>query len=253
MRRIYLVSCLPSLLEPFVQGSILGRAQRAGHVEIRLVDLRDYTHDRHRSTDDQPYGGGAGMVMKPAPFFEAVDAIRELYDDGPYPTVVATSPQGQLFTQAIAQDLAERGDLIILCGHYEAMDERVVEHLADNQISIGDYILTGGELPALVITDAVTRLYPGVLGNPESLDEESFDDGLLGYPQYTRPAVYRGLATPDVLLSGDHARIAQWRRLQRLLRTRERRPDLWARLELSAADRKLLEKADADRLTDSET
>lgn len=237
--RIDIVTIFPEMVEPVIRCSMLARGQRAGILEINAIDLRQFTHDRHRTTDDAPFGGGAGMVMKPEPFFEAVEYLRQ--QTGWLPArIVVTTPQGRLFTQAMAAELAQIPHLILLCGHYEGIDERVCQHLATDEISIGDYVLTGGELPALVIADAVARLVPGVLGNPESLNQDSFSDGLLAPPQYTRPAEYREYRVPEVLLSGHHAQIARWRRLQRLLRTRERRPDLWAKATLREEDLRLL-------------
>ena len=192
----------------------------AGLIKLVVHDLRDYTHDRHRQVDDVPYGGGAGMVLKPEPIFEAV---RARSGKGP---VILLSPQGERFTQSIAADLAKDGDLFLICGRYEGVDERVAEHLADRQLSIGDYVLSGGELAALVVIDAVARLLPGVLGAEDSPVHESFSEQLLEYPQYTRPPVFEGHAVPEILLSGHHAEIARWRRQQAESRTRKLRPDL---------------------------
>lgn len=243
--RIDIVTIFPEMVEPVVRCSMLARGQRAGVLEIHTVDLRQFTHDRHRTTDDAPFGGGAGMVMKPEPFFEAVEHLRE--QAGWVPArIVVTTPQGKLFHQRMAAEFAQSPHLILLCGHYEGIDERVCQYLATDEVSIGDYVLTGGELPALVIADAVARLVPGVLGNPESLQQDSFVDGLLAPPQYTRPAEYRGYRVPEVLLSGHHAQIARWRRLQQLLRTRQRRPDLWQKVQLTAEDLKLLREADTE-------
>ncbi len=241
--RIDIVTVFPEMVEPVIQCSMLARGQQAGSLQIRAADLRQFTHDRHRTTDDTPFGGGAGMVMKPEPFFEAVEHLRE--EAGWVPArIVVTTPQGRLFNQQMAVEFAQVPHLILLCGHYEGIDERVCQHLATDELSIGDYVLTGGELPALVIADAVSRLVPGVLGNPESLQQDSFVDGLLAPPQYTRPAEYRGYGVPEVLLSGHHANIARWRRLQQLLRTRERRPDLWQKVSLTPEDIKLLREAE---------
>jgi tRNA (guanine37-N1)-methyltransferase len=190
-------------------------------VQFRTIQLRDFTSDRHRTTDQRPFGGGPGMVMAPEPIFQAVESVRT-----PDARVILMTPQGRPFRQAIAAELARASHLIFVCGHYEGVDERVREHLVDDEISIGDYVLTNGVLAAAVVTDAVVRLVPGVLGAPESARDESFSQGLLEYPQYTRPAVFRGHAVPEVLLSGDHGRIASWRREQSLKRSVERRPDL---------------------------
>jgi tRNA (guanine37-N1)-methyltransferase len=204
---------------PLVQG-VTGRALRGGRITLAVHDLRDYTHDRHRQVDDVPYGGGAGMVLKPEPIFEAVRARQ---GKGP---VLLLSPQGEVFTQRIAQDLARHEDLYLICGRYEGVDERVAEFLVDRELSIGDFILTGGELAAMVVMDAVSRLGAGVLGAEASPVDESFADGLLEYPHYTRPPVFEGHAVPEVLLSGHHAEIEKWRREQARRRTHHRRPDL---------------------------
>jgi tRNA (guanine37-N1)-methyltransferase len=200
---------------------MLKRAARSGRVRFRIIDLRDFTHDRHRTADDRPYGGGPGMVMKPEPLFEAVDSVRT---EGA--RVVLMTPQGRRFDQAAARRLARERHLVFICGHYEGVDERVRTGLATEEISIGDYVLTNGVLPAAVVIDAVVRLRPGVLGADDATVEESFSERLLEYPQYTRPEEFRGLRVPEILLSGDHAEIAVWRRAQALRRTRERRPDL---------------------------
>jgi tRNA (guanine37-N1)-methyltransferase len=219
-----------------LQESILRRAQDRGLVEIRVHDLRAWTHDRHHVVDDEPYGGGAGMVLKPEPVFEAVDALRR----GPEARVIVLSPQGIPFTQAVAEELARASHLILLCGRYEGFDDRIPHGLQALELSIGDYVLTGGELPALVVLDAVARLVPGVLGDATSAQTDSFSGGLLEHPQYTRPPAYRGMPVPPVLLSGDHEAIARWRRKQAIRRTRQRRPDLLARAALSERDRELL-------------
>jgi tRNA (guanine37-N1)-methyltransferase len=205
-------------------------------VQIRVHDLRAWTHDRHRQADDEPYGGGAGMVLKPEPAFEAVDALGR----GPHTRVIVLSPQGLPFSQAMAEALAREEHLILLCGRYEGFDDRIPQGLDALELSIGDYVLTGGELPALVVLDAVARLIPGVLGDAASAQADSFASGLLEYPQYTRPPTYRGMAVPPVLLSGDHKAIARWRRKEAIRRTRERRPDLLARATVSELDRELL-------------
>lgn len=233
--RIDIVTLFPGMVEPFVSESILGRARARGLVDIRAVNLRDYAEGRHRVTDDYPFGGGGGMVLKPEPFFAAVDALRT-----PGVRVILMDPRGRLFDQAVAAELAGARHLILLAGRYEGVDERVAEHLADDSISIGDYVLTGGELPALVVTDAVVRLLPGVLGGEGAAERESFVDGLLEPPQYTRPEEFRGARVPAVLLSGDHARIARWRRVHSLYRTWRWRPDLLERARLDDEDRRLL-------------
>ncbi len=221
--RIDLVTIFPPLVAGAFEHSIVKRARDRGLVEIFVHDLRDYTSDRHRTVDDYPYGGGAGMVMKPEPWFRAVEALREQGNPG---RCLLLTPQGRKLDQSLVQRLALEDRLILLCGRYEGVDERVRAHLADVEVSIGDYVLSGGEPAAVVLVDAVVRLQPGALGSSESTVEESFSEGLLEYPQYTRPPEFRGWRVPDVLLSGDHAAIERWRRQQQLQRTRERRPDL---------------------------
>lgn len=201
--------------------SIIMRARKAGLLDLKIHQLRDWTHDRHKTVDDRPFGGGPGMLMKPEPLFEAVESVRRKDTK-----VILLSPSGRQFNQAIAQDLAREKDLLLVTGHYEGFDERVRETLADDELSIGDYVLTNGALPAMVIIDAVTRLLPGALGDDDSARDESFSHGLLEYPQYTRPAEFRGLKVPDVLVSGNHAEIEKWRREQAKLRTKTQRPDL---------------------------
>ncbi len=220
--RINIVTIFPGFFAEPLGLSIPGRAARAGLVEYRLVDLRDYTHDRHRTVDDVPYGGGAGMVMKPEPFFEAVD---ELAPAGP---VVLLSARGRPFRHADAVRLSVAGELTLLCGHYKDVDQRVADHLATEELSVGDFVLSGGEVAALAVTDAVVRLLPGAMGDHDSAASDSFYDGrLLAPPSYTRPPEYRGHTVPEILRSGDHARIEEWRRAEAQRLTRERRPDLW--------------------------
>jgi tRNA (guanine37-N1)-methyltransferase len=235
--RIDVVTLFPDMVEPVVAASMLGRARRRGLVDIRVVDLRDYTTGRHRNADDYQFGGGGGMVLKPEPIFAAVEALRT---EGA--RVVLLDPRGRTFTQAVAAALAREAHLILIAGRYEGVDERVGNVLADDQISIGDYVLTGGELPALVVTDAVTRLLPGVLGAEGGAERESFASGLLEPPQYTRPEEFRGERVPEVLLSGDHARVAQWRREQALFLTWRRRPELLAEASLTDEERRLIER-----------
>lgn len=220
---IEVLTLFPELFPGPLTSGVTGRGLAAGLVMLRTHNLRDYTHDRHRQVDDIPYGGGAGMVLKPEPIFEAVRA-RE--GKGP---VILLSPQGELLTQQLVRDLARHDDLYLICGRYEGVDERVAANLVDREISIGDYVLTGGELPAMVLIDAVSRLVAGVLGSEESPKDESFAEHLLEYPHYTRPAVFEGHAVPDVLLSGHHAEIERWRHTQAADRTRKRRPDLLGR------------------------
>jgi tRNA (guanine37-N1)-methyltransferase len=242
--RVDIVTIFPEAFAPLGL-SIVGRARERGLLEVVVWDLRQFASGRHRQVDDAPYGGGAGMVMKPEPFFAAVDAIRAAVPDSA-PHIILTSPQGRLLTHAVAQELARQDHLIILCGHYEGVDERVREGLGADEISIGDYVLTGGELPAMVIVDAVARFIPGVVGDAASVAADSFADGLLDHPHYTRPAEFRGLRVPDVLLSGDHEAIRRWRRAQRLARTLRRRPDLLKAEALSEEDRRLLEEFDIE-------
>ncbi len=220
--RIDIVTIFPEICLAPLRESIIGRAQETGRVDLRAHDLRDWTHDRHRQVDDLPYGGGPGMVMKPEPFFEAVEALRT-----PAARVILLTPQGKRFDQAAARRLSAESHLILLCGHYEGIDHRVVEALVDEELSIGDYVLTNGTIAAAVIVDAVVRLLPGVLGDERSAEEESFaSPGVLEGPHYTRPAEFRGMKVPDILLSGHHARIEAWRRERGVERTRENRPDL---------------------------
>lgn len=221
--RIDIVTGLPKLLESPLQESILHRAQEKGIVEIVVHNLRDYTHDKHKTIDDTPYGGGAGMVLKPEPIFECVDALKAQRS---YDEVILLTADGELFNQKIANELSLKQNLLLIAGHYKGVDDRVRQALATREISIGEYVLTGGELAAAVIVDAVVRLVPGVLGDGESALEDSFQDGLLGAPLYTRPAEYRGMKVPDVLLSGDHREVAQWRMEQRVARTRAKKKDV---------------------------
>lgn len=243
---------LPEVFPPYLESSILQRARQRGLIDVRIHNIRDYAHDKHHMTDDTPYGGGGGMVMKPEPVFEAVEAILgprattspvPLYqmEDEPVPVILLT-PQGRLFDQRAAEELSHYARIALLCGRYEGVDERIREHLVTDEISIGDYVLTGGELPALIIIDAVARLIPGVLGDPEGAADDSHAMGLLEYPHYTRPPEFRGWKVPDVLLSGDHGRIEKWRREQAVLRTFQRRPDMLERAELSEADQKIVER-----------
>lgn len=214
------------MLEGFFGESMLKQAARRGRVSFRVINLRDFTTDKHRTTDDRPFGGGPGMVMKPEPIFAAVESVRT-----PDARIVLMSPQGRRFDQALARELAGASHLVFVCGHYEGVDERVRTGLATDEISIGDYVLTNGVLPAAVVVDAVVRLRPGVLGAEDATVEESFNEGLLEYPQYTRPEEFRGMRVPEVLRSGDHERIREWRREQARARTAELRPDLAARMD----------------------
>ncbi len=240
-----ILTLFPGMFDgPFAE-SIIKRAVEDGLIEIRLHNIRDYTFDRHRTTDDYPYGGGAGMVMKPEPLAACIEKVKE---ERPAARVILTTPQGRPFNQALAEELVREDELLIICGRYEGVDERVRELFVDDEISLGDFVMTGGEIAAMVLVDAVSRLIPGVLGCGESAAGDSFSDGLLEYPQYTRPAEYRGLAVPEVLLSGNHQQIAIWRRRMALQRTRERRPDLLATARLTEADREYLRQMEgADR------
>jgi tRNA (guanine37-N1)-methyltransferase len=240
--RIDILTLFPQVFDGLLSCSIIGRAMEHGLVDIKIHDIRAYTHDKHNTVDDYPYGGGAGMVLKPEPIFEAVEGIKGEIGS-PSVSTVLLSPQGRLFNQEIAQELAGCRNIILICGHYEGVDERVAEHLVSDEISIGDYLLSGGEVAAMAVVDCVIRLLPGVLGSEVSLAEDSHIGGLLEYPQYTRPAVYRGWAVPEILLSGDHGEIARWRRQRSLLRTAKRRPDLIQKAVLSSEDKRLLSEA----------
>ncbi len=219
--KIDVLTLFPAMFAGPLDESIVKRAREAGLLDLRIHDLRDFTHDRHRTVDDRPFGGGPGMLLKPEPIFEAVEAIA-----GENTKVILTTPAGRPFKQAVARELADCESLLIICGSYEGVDERVREALVDEEISIGDYVLTNGALPAMVMIDTVTRLLPGALGDEDSATDESFRDGLLEYPHYTRPAEFRGMKVPDVLLSGHHGEIEKWRRLQAEARTSRQRPDL---------------------------
>lgn len=234
------MTLFPEMCETVLSESIIGRARQKGAVEMHCVNIRDFTADKHRRVDDTPYGGGMGMVMQTQPIFDCYESIcRASSEEKPH--LVYLSPQGNTLTQARVKELAGLGHLVLLCGHYEGVDERVIEEIVDEEISIGDYVLTGGELPALVVADAVARMLPGVLANEEAFTLESHYDGLLEYPQYTRPEEWRGRRVPEVLLSGHHANIGLWRRQQALERTLERRPDMLADAELSKKERAFLE------------
>ena len=231
--RIDIISIFPEMFAPVLGASLIKRAQERSLLKITIHDLRDHTHDRHRSVDDRPYGGGPGMVMRPEPIFEAVEAITQgtgmhAASASARRQTILMSPQGEPLSTALAQQLAGTEQLIVICGHYEGVDERV-KAIVDRSVSIGDYVLTGGELPAMVLIDCVARFIPGVIGHDQATEEESFSGGVLEYPQYTRPPVFRGMAVPDVLLSGDHGQIARWRKLQAVAKTAALRPDLITR------------------------
>ncbi len=237
------LTLFPGMFESPLRESILGRAIAQQRLQVRTHNLRDWAQGKHLTTDDAPYGGGDGMVMKPEPIARAVAALKK---ESPGAKVLLMTPQGVPFQQHHARQLASEAGLIFLCGRYEGFDERVRQTLVDDEYSIGDFVLTGGELPALVMIDAIARHLPGVLGSSESAEIDSFSDGLLEYPQYTRPAVFDGLAVPDVLLSGDHGKVARWRREQQLLRTLQRRPELLEQAQLSDDDRAILERLRRD-------
>jgi len=240
--QIDILTLFPQMFQsPFSTG-LFQRAIDRKLVRVDIHDIRDYTHDKHRTVDDYPYGGGAGMVLKPEPIFEAVEVLKsEISTDGELPIILLT-PQGRLFSQQIALELSKHSRLVLICGHYEGIDERVREHLVTDEISIGDYVLSGGELAAMVVVDAVVRLLPGVLGSEASPLDDSHTTGLLEYPQYTRPQVYRDWAVPEVLLSGNHAQIAEWRREQAISRTLKRRPELLDKANLCLQEKQLVER-----------
>ncbi len=248
---------LPEIFPPYLDNSIMKRARERGLIHVRVHNIRDYTHDKHHTTDDTPYGGGGGMVMKPEPIFEAIEtvlglssALSEVEGQGevespPQPDstipIILLTPQGRVFNQSIAQELSQHARIILLCGRYEGIDERIREHLVTDEISIGDYVLTGGELPALILIDAIARLLPDVLGDPTGAQDDSHAMGLLEYPHYTRPPEFRGWKIPDVLLTGAHAKIDKWRREQALLRTFKKRPDMLEKANLTKEDKKFVE------------
>ena len=235
---------LPEVFPPYLESSILLRARQRGLLDVRVHNIRDYTHDKHHTTDDTPYGGGGGMVMKPEPVFEAIESVLGISTVEPQPAaipVILLTPQGRVFTQRVAEELSSHERIALLCGRYEGVDERIREHLVTDEISVGDYVLTGGELPALLIIDAVSRLLPGVLGDPTGAQDDSHSMGLLEYPHYTKPAEFRGWKVPEILLSGDHGKIDKWRREQSLLRTFKKRPDMLEKAELSEKDQTFVE------------
>jgi tRNA (guanine37-N1)-methyltransferase len=248
---------LPEVFPSYLETSIIKRARERGLIDVRVHNIRDYTHDKHHMTDDTPYGGGGGMVMKPEPVFEAIESVLGLNVDAeqiplvavdptpPKPEsnipIILLTPQGRVFDQSIAQELSQHSHIVLLCGRYEGIDERIREHLVTDEISIGDYVLTGGELPALILIDAISRLLPDVLGDPTGAQDDSHAMGLLEYPHYTRPPEFRGWKIPDVLLSGAHAKIDKWRREQALLRTFNKRLDMLEKAELTKEDKKFVE------------
>lgn len=237
MKQYFILTLFPEMMEQTLSHSIMGRAQRDGLISIKAVNIRDYTLNKQKHVDDYPYGCGAGMLMQGQPIY---DAYQSLMPQAAGARVVYLTPQGRTFTQSIAEELAREESLVFLCGHYEGIDERLIEEIVTDELSIGDFVLTGGELAAAAVIDAVSRLTPGVLGKEESFADESFSDGLLEYPQYTRPPVFMGREVPEVLLSGHHENVAKWRREQALLRTAEKRPDLLAKAALTEKDRLFL-------------
>lgn len=237
--KIQVLSLFPEMFEGVFGSSILKKAQEQNKAELSVINFRDYSTNKHKQVDDYPYGGGAGMVLKPEPLFAAVEELTK--QSAKAPRVILMCPQGERFTQQKAEELAQEDSLLFICGHYEGYDERIREHLVTDELSLGDFVLTGGELAAMTMIDSVVRLLPDVLGNQVSHQDDSFSTGLLEHPQYTRPAEFKGFKVPDVLLSGNHAKIDQWRREQSLKRTYERRPDLLETAELSEQDRQFIE------------
>ncbi|MFD0616652.1 tRNA (guanosine(37)-N1)-methyltransferase TrmD [Paenibacillus sp. GCM10027629] len=237
--RMDVLTLFPEMFEGVFNSSILGKAQEKGIVQLRAHNFREHANNKHNTVDDYPYGGGGGMVLKAEPIFSAVESLIE--EDAPKPRVILMCPQGERYTQAKAEELAKEEHLIFICGHYEGYDERIREFLVTDELSVGDYVLTGGELPAMTIIDSVARLLPGVLGNETSAVTDSFSTGLLEYPHYTRPADFRGMKVPDILLSGHHANVEAWRKQQSLRRTLERRPDLLEHVELNKKEKKWLQ------------
>lgn len=231
----HILTLFPDMVEQGLNISIIGRAVEKGTLSIETVNIRDYTIEKHKKVDDYPYGGGAGMVMQAQPIYDAYLAVVEKI--GYRPRCIYLTPQGSLFCQQTAKELAKEEDVILLCGHYEGIDERVLEEIVTDYISIGDYVLTGGELPAMVMVDAISRMVPGVLSNQESGETESLEGNLLEYPQYSRPETWNGKSVPSILLSGNHQKVDEWRREQSILRTKERRPDLFEKAELTEAER----------------
>jgi tRNA (guanine37-N1)-methyltransferase len=239
---------LPEVFPTYLDTSILKKARERGLIDVRIHNIRDYTRDKHHTTDDTPYGGGGGMVMKPEPIFDAVESILGLKSppSNPLPDsnipIILLTPQGRVFNQTIAEELTQHPRIALLCGRYEGIDERIRAHLVTDEISIGDYVLTGGELPTMILIDAISRLIPGVLGDPTGAEDDSHSMGLLEYPHYTKPSEYRGWKVPDVLLSGDHGKIEQWRREQALNRTFHKRPDMLEKAELTEKDKNFVER-----------
>lgn len=239
--KITILTIFPEMFESVLNTSILGRARAQGILDIQCVDIRPFSDRKHKNTDDYPFGGGAGMVMLAQPIMDAMAHVTSQSPDGFHGKRIYMGPRGKTLTTALARELAQEKELVLLCGHYEGVDQRALDACIDEEVSIGDYILTGGELAAMVLTDCVARFVPGVLGSSESAEDESFSDGLLEYPQYTRPSDLNGMQVPDVLLSGDHARIKAWRRAESLRATKLHRPDLLANVQLTDNEKRLLE------------
>ena len=239
MKQFFVLTLFPEMIQQTLSHSIMGRAQKEGHISVEAINIRDYTLNKQKHVDDYPYGGGAGMVMQAQPIYDAYQSIAEKAQGA---RVVYMTPQGRPFTQRIAEELSQEENLVFLCGHYEGIDERIIEEIVTDEISLGDFVLTGGELAAITIIDAVSRLVPGVLGKEDSFANESFSDGRLEYPQYTRPPVFHGKEVPEILLSGHHANIAKWRREQSLIRTVKKRPDLLETAELTTKERQFVER-----------
>lgn len=242
--RIDIMTLFPDMCNAVLSESIIGRARQAGKVEINCVDIRNYTLDKHRRVDDKPYGGGMGMIMAPQPIYDCYKAIRE--DMGAKPHLIYLTPQGKTLTQQRVKELSKLDNLVLLCGHYEGIDERVIEELDPEEISVGDYVLTGGELPALILADSVSRMLPGVLSDDECFEEESHFNSLLEYPQYTHPSSWNGRDVPEILLSGHHAKVDEWRRQKSLERTYRRRPDMLERAKLDKKDKAFLSKLEKE-------
>ncbi|ACT02113.1 tRNA (guanine-N1)-methyltransferase [Paenibacillus sp. JDR-2] len=249
MMRIDVLTLFPEMFDGVFGASILGKAKDKGIVSLEAINFREYSNNKHNTVDDYPYGGGGGMVLKPEPVFAAVEDLMAKKESAARPRVILMCPQGESFTQKKAEELAKEEHLVLICGHYEGYDERIREYLVTDELSIGDYVLTGGEIPAMTVIDSVVRLLPGVLGNETSAVTDSYSTGLLEYPHYTRPPVFRDWAVPDVLVSGNHAKIDTWRREQSLLRTLQRRPDLLEKAELTDKERKWLTLQKQDQST----
>ncbi len=242
MMQFYIMTLFPDMVMGGLHTSIIGRAVKNGLLSVEAVNIRDYAFNKHNSVDDYPYGGGAGMLMQAEPVYQAYEAVKEKLKTGKRPRLVYLSPQGKTFNQTMAEELAKEEELVLLCGHYEGIDERVLEEIVTDYVSVGDYVLTGGELPAMLMVDAIARLVPGVLHNDVSAEFESFQDNLLEYPQYSRPEVWHDKRVPEVLLSGHHANVEKWRRRQSVVRTAALRPDLLKKAELTEEERELAER-----------